>query len=148
MLGRSRILLPYEGLDAVLSSPLNMSMSSLLSTYLHFVPIQAIYISELHPERIMNKKSLLSRVECIVQDLLDKLEDIRQKITVVGIYISRSGLRRLTMTSCTEIRILGPVCTSVVNCTPYSSPTIQSARLFCAQDRSVCPTKFRSTMTV
>ncbi|KAH8634716.1 hypothetical protein IG631_10116 [Alternaria alternata] len=76
MQGKSRFLLEYDGLDAALSSPFNKDMSSLLSTYLHFVPIQAIYMSELHPDRISNKKSLLSRVEIVVKDLLERLEQL------------------------------------------------------------------------
>ncbi|KAF1852027.1 uncharacterized protein K460DRAFT_413505 [Cucurbitaria berberidis CBS 394.84] len=81
MQGRSRFLLEYDGLGAALSSPLNKSMSSLLSTYLNFVPVQAIYISELHPDKIVNNKSLLSRVEYVVQDLLERLERVHAKIT-------------------------------------------------------------------
>lgn len=83
MQGRSRFLLEYDGLDAALSSPFNKAMSSLMSTYLRFVPIQAIYMSELHPDRIANKKSLLSRVELVVQDLLDKLDNVYARITSV-----------------------------------------------------------------
>lgn len=59
MQGRTRYLLEYNGLDAALTSPLFVSLSSLLSTYLHFVPIQAIFISELHPEKIVNKTAML-----------------------------------------------------------------------------------------
>jgi hypothetical protein len=81
MQGRSRFLLDCDGLDAALSSPFNAAMSSLLSTYLRFVPIQAIYMSELHPDRILNKKSLLSRVELVVQDLLKKLDHVYARIT-------------------------------------------------------------------
>ncbi|KAH7068205.1 hypothetical protein BKA63DRAFT_494865 [Paraphoma chrysanthemicola] len=81
MQGRTRYLLDYAGLDAALSSPLNMSLSSLLSTYLHFVPIQAMFISELHPEKISNNKSLLARVEVVVRDLLEKLESVHARIT-------------------------------------------------------------------
>ncbi|CAG5186277.1 uncharacterized protein ALTATR162_LOCUS11540 [Alternaria atra] len=81
MQGKSRFLLEYDGLDAALSSPFNKGMSSLLSTYLHFVPIQAIYMSELHPDRISNKKSLLSRVDIVVKDLLDRLEQVYTRIT-------------------------------------------------------------------
>lgn len=84
MQGRSRFLLEYDGLDAALSSPFNKAMSSLLSTYLRFVPIQAIYMSELHPDRIANKKSLLSRVELVVEDLLYKLDRVYAGITSVG----------------------------------------------------------------
>lgn len=85
MLGRSRFLLEYEGLDAALSSRLNKSMSSLLSTYLYFVPIQAIYISDLHPDKIINNKSLLAKVESVVQDLLQRLEHVHTKIFEVSI---------------------------------------------------------------
>ncbi|CAN9453493.1 unnamed protein product [Alternaria alternata] len=81
MQGKSRFLLEYDGLDAALSSPFNKDMSSLLSTYLHFVPIQAIYMSELHPDQISNKKSLLSRVEIVVKDLLERLEQVYSRIT-------------------------------------------------------------------
>jgi hypothetical protein len=84
MQGKSRFLLEYDGLDAALSSPFNKDMSSLLSTYLHFVPIQAIYMSELHPDRISNKKSLLSRVEIVVKDLLERLEQVYSRITSVS----------------------------------------------------------------
>lgn len=84
MQGKSRFLLEYDGLDAALSSPFNKDMSSLLSTYLHFVPIQAIYMSELHPDRISNKKSLLSRVEIVVKDLLERLERVYTRITSVS----------------------------------------------------------------
>tara|TARA_R110002003_G_scaffold235_11_gene17040 strand:+ start:950 stop:1321 length:372 start_codon:yes stop_codon:yes gene_type:complete len=84
MQGRTRYLLDYDGLESALASPLNKSLSSLLSTYLHFVPIQAIFISELHPEKISNKKSLLSRVEVVVRDLLDRLETVHARITEVS----------------------------------------------------------------
>jgi hypothetical protein len=84
MQGRTRYLLDYEGLESALASPLNKSLSSLLSTYLHFVPIQAIFISELHPEKISNKTSLLSRVEVVVRDLLDRLETVHARITEVS----------------------------------------------------------------
>ncbi|KNG50554.1 c6 transcription factor [Stemphylium lycopersici] len=93
MQGRSRFLLEYDGLDAALSSPFNKAMSSLLSTYLRFVPIQAIYMSELHPDRIANKKSLLSRVELVVEDLLYKLDRVYAGITsLYGTSESWSGL--------------------------------------------------------
>ncbi|KAF2847220.1 hypothetical protein T440DRAFT_214911 [Plenodomus tracheiphilus IPT5] len=81
MQGRSRFLLDYEGLDSALSSPLNKSLSSLLSTYLHLVPIQAVYISELHPDRILNRKALLAKVDSVVQDLLERLERVYSRIT-------------------------------------------------------------------
>jgi len=83
MLGRSRCLLEDNGLDAAFSSPLNNSMSSLLSTYLNFVPIQAKFISELHPVKISNNKSLLSRVEYVVHDLLERLERVHARIVEV-----------------------------------------------------------------
>ena len=86
MQGRSRFLLEYDGLGSALSSPLNRSMSSLLSTYLKFVPVQAIFISELHPDKIVNNKALLSRVEYVVQDLLERLERVHAGITEVGGY--------------------------------------------------------------
>ncbi|KAF9697819.1 hypothetical protein EKO04_004203 [Ascochyta lentis] len=81
MLGRTRCLLNHEGLDAVFSSPLNRSLSALLSTYLLFVPVQAIFILELHPVKISNKKSLLSRVEFMVTDLLERLKRVHARIT-------------------------------------------------------------------
>lgn len=84
MQGRSRFLLDYEGLDSALSSPLNKSMSSLLSTYLHLVPIQAIFISDLHPDKIINNKSLLAKVESVVQELLERLERVRARIFEVS----------------------------------------------------------------
>lgn len=84
MLGRSRPLLEYNGLDSAFSSPLNKCMSSLLSTYLHFVPIQAIFISELYPSKILNNESLLSRVEHVVQDLLERLKCVYARITEVS----------------------------------------------------------------
>lgn len=92
MQGRSRILLESDGLDSALSSPLSKSISSLLSTYLHLVPIQAVYISELHPERILNKKSLLSKVDFVVQELLEKLEHVYASIT--GVRYSQFGCIR------------------------------------------------------
>lgn len=92
MQGRSRFLLEYDGLESALSSPLHQSMSSLLSTYLHFVPIQAIFISELHPDKIVGNKAVLSRVEYVVQDLLERLESIHARITEVG----RCRYHRLT----------------------------------------------------
>ncbi|KAG9186039.1 hypothetical protein G6011_02595 [Alternaria panax] len=81
MQGKSRFLLEYDGLDAALSSPFNEGISSLLSTYLHFVSIQAIYMSELHPDRISNKSSLLSRIEIVVEDLVERLEQLCTRIT-------------------------------------------------------------------
>ncbi|KAJ8113730.1 hypothetical protein OPT61_g4206 [Boeremia exigua] len=80
MLGRAHCLLSHEGLDSVFSSPLNRSLSALLSTYLLFVPVQAIFILELHPSRITNQKALLSRVEHIVADLLDRLNRVHARI--------------------------------------------------------------------
>ncbi|KAH7130826.1 hypothetical protein B0J11DRAFT_524178 [Dendryphion nanum] len=81
MLGRSRCLLEHDGLDSVFSSAFTRAMSSLFSTYLHFVPIQAIFISELHPTKIANKKSELSRVEYVVTDLLGRLSRMHARIT-------------------------------------------------------------------
>ncbi|KAJ4984959.1 C6 transcription factor [Stagonosporopsis vannaccii] len=93
MLGRTRCLLNHEGLDAVFSSPLNRSLSALLSTYLLFVPVQAIFILELHPMKISNKKALLSRVEYMVADLLDRLKRVHARITELhGPSDSWSGL--------------------------------------------------------
>jgi len=84
MLGRSRCLLDHAGLDSVFSSTINRTMSSLLSTYLQFVPIQAIFLSELHPTKIMNNKALLTRVELVVVDLLRRMEDIQTQISKVS----------------------------------------------------------------
>lgn len=84
MLGRSRALLEYDGLDTAFSSPFKKSMSSLLSAYLQLVPIQAIFVSELHPTRVLNNKLLLSRVEFVVQDLLERLETIQAQIDEVS----------------------------------------------------------------
>ncbi|KAF2794071.1 hypothetical protein K505DRAFT_242965, partial [Melanomma pulvis-pyrius CBS 109.77] len=81
MLGRSRCLLDHAGLDSVFSSTINRTMSSLLYTYLQFVPIQAIFISELHPTRILNNQSLIPRVEFVVVDLLRRMEDIHAQIS-------------------------------------------------------------------
>ncbi|KAF2821137.1 hypothetical protein CC86DRAFT_411439 [Ophiobolus disseminans] len=93
MLGRTRCLLNHEGLDSVFSSPLNRSLSALLSTYLLFVPVQAIYILELHPLKISNKKALLSRVEYVVADLLDRLKRVHARINELhGPSESWSGL--------------------------------------------------------
>ncbi|KAJ4292464.1 hypothetical protein N0V90_009126 [Kalmusia sp. IMI 367209] len=72
MLGRSRCLLEYEGVDLAFSHPFNRSMSALLTTYLHFVPIQALFVAELHPSKIVNDSSLVSSVEFVVQDLLER----------------------------------------------------------------------------
>jgi hypothetical protein len=84
MLGRSRCLLDYAGLDSVFSSTINCTMSSLLSTYLQFVPIQAIFLSELHPAKIMNNKALLTRVELVVEDLLQRMKEIQTQISKVS----------------------------------------------------------------
>jgi hypothetical protein len=84
MLSRSRPLLDHTGLDSVFSSTINLTMSSLLSTYLQFVPIQAIFLSELHPAKIKNKKALLTRVELVVVDLLRRMEEIRTQISKVS----------------------------------------------------------------
>ncbi|KAH6621870.1 hypothetical protein C7974DRAFT_212393 [Boeremia exigua] len=93
MLGRTRCLLNHEGLDAVFSSPLNRSLSALLSTYLLFVPVQAIFVLELHPLKISNNKALLSRVEYVVADLLDRLKRVHARITELhGPSDSWSGL--------------------------------------------------------
>ncbi|PSN61594.1 hypothetical protein BS50DRAFT_561642 [Corynespora cassiicola Philippines] len=81
MLGRSRCLLGNNGLDSAFSSPLNHSMSSLLSTYLQFAPIQSIFVSELHPERILNNTSLIPHVEEVVTDLHKRLQRIHARIT-------------------------------------------------------------------
>lgn len=83
MLGRTRCLLNHDGLDAVFSSPLNRSLSTLLSTYLLFVPVQAIFILELHPAKISNRKSSLSRVEFMVIDLLERLKGVYARIAEV-----------------------------------------------------------------
>ncbi|KAF2009391.1 hypothetical protein BU24DRAFT_497039 [Aaosphaeria arxii CBS 175.79] len=93
MLGRSRCLLEHHGLDSVFASPMVRSVSSLLSTYLHFVPIQAIYILELHPDRISNNRGLLSRVEYVVLDLLERMKRVHARITELhGPSDSWSGL--------------------------------------------------------
>lgn len=84
MLGRSRCLLDYTGLDSVFSSTINCTMSSLLSTYLQFVPIQAIFLFELHPAKIMNNKALLTRVELVVEDLLQRMKEIQTQISKVS----------------------------------------------------------------
>lgn len=83
MLGRSRCLLEHDGLDAVFASEYSRSMSHLLSTYLLFVPVQAIFIAELHPARILNNRSLLARVELVVTDLLRRMDIIRGRIAEV-----------------------------------------------------------------
>jgi len=88
MLGRTRCLLNHEGLDAVFFSPLNRCLSALLSTYLLFVPVQAIFILELHPSKISNNKALLSRVEYMVADLLKRLERVHTRISEVGSTVS------------------------------------------------------------
>lgn len=84
MLGRSRCLLDYNGVELALSSPFNSAMSSLMKTYLHFVPVQAMLISELHPSRIVHDGSLVSRVDSITRDLLERLQRIHTRITAVG----------------------------------------------------------------
>lgn len=83
MLGRTHCLLNHAGLDSVFASPLNRSLSALLSTYLLFVPVQAIFILELHPVKISNQKALLSRVEYTVADLLDRLKRVHARINKV-----------------------------------------------------------------
>lgn len=85
MLGRTQCLLNHEGLDSVFASPLNRSLSALLSTYLLFVPVQAIFILELHPSKISNQKALLSRVEYMVTDLLDRLKRVHARISEVQV---------------------------------------------------------------
>jgi hypothetical protein len=87
MLGRTRCLLNHEGLDCVFSSPLNRSLSALLSTYLLFVPVQAIFILELHPAKISNNKAPLSRVEFMVTDLLNRLKRVHARITEVRLVL-------------------------------------------------------------
>lgn len=84
MLGRNRCLLEFDGVDLAFSHPFNRSMSALLTTYLHFVPIQASTISELHPSRIGNDTSLTQGVEFVVNDLLERLERVHARITTVS----------------------------------------------------------------
>ncbi|KAF1999784.1 hypothetical protein P154DRAFT_576703 [Amniculicola lignicola CBS 123094] len=81
MLGRSRSLLGHDTLGALISPPLNRCMSSLLSTYLHLVPVQALFIAELHPGKILNNISMLSRVESVAEDLQNRLQHIHSCIT-------------------------------------------------------------------
>lgn len=119
MQGRPRFLLEYDGLDSALSSPLNDSLSSLLSTYLHFVPIQAIYIAELHPEKISNKKSMLSRVEIVVQDLLDRLERVHARITGVRPW-SCLMCTHADLSSYTDLLTSGAAFTWEVNLAPFN----------------------------
>jgi hypothetical protein len=84
MLGRSRCLLESDGVDLAFSHPFNRSMSALLTTYLHFVPIQALFISELHPSKIVNDSSLVTSVEFAVNDLLERLERVHARISAVS----------------------------------------------------------------
>ena len=77
-------MLDYEGLELALSHPVNRSMSALLTTYLHFAPIQAIFIAELHPAKIANNSSLVPAVESTVQDLLERLQRIHARISAVS----------------------------------------------------------------
>lgn len=107
MLGRTRCLLNHEGLDAVFSSPLNRSLSALLSTYLLFVPVQAIFILELHPVKISNTKALLSRVELVVADLLERLNRVHARITEVRpIYLARTVPGNLHRAATWALRLL------------------------------------------
>ncbi|KAF2703095.1 hypothetical protein K504DRAFT_418954 [Pleomassaria siparia CBS 279.74] len=83
-LGRTRCLLDHKGLDAVFLSPHYRTLSLLLSTYLQFVPIQAIFIAELHPGRILNNELLHSRAEFVVTDLLRRMEEAQMQIRKLG----------------------------------------------------------------
>ncbi|KAH7351489.1 hypothetical protein BKA66DRAFT_475925 [Pyrenochaeta sp. MPI-SDFR-AT-0127] len=83
MLGRTRCLLEYKGMDLAFSHPYNRSMSALLMTYLHFVPIQDLFVTELHPAKILNDESLVSRVELVVHDLLERLQRVHARITAL-----------------------------------------------------------------
>jgi hypothetical protein len=84
MLGRRLCLLETDGMDLAFSHPFNQSMSALLTTYLHFVPIQAQFISELHPSKIVGDSSLVTSVEFVVHDLLEKLQRVHTRITAVS----------------------------------------------------------------
>lgn len=84
MLGRNRCLLEFDGVDLAFSHPFNRSMSALLTTYLHFVPIQASTISELHPSKSGNYTSLGRGVEFVVNDLLERLERVHARISTVS----------------------------------------------------------------
>ncbi|KAF2441513.1 hypothetical protein P171DRAFT_434189 [Karstenula rhodostoma CBS 690.94] len=83
MLGRRLCLLEADGMDLAFSHPFNQSMSALLTTYLHFVPIQAQFISELHPSKIVDDSSLVTSVEVIVHDLLERLQRVHARITAL-----------------------------------------------------------------
>lgn len=84
MLGRSRCLLEADGVDLAFSHPLNRSMSALMTTYLHFVPIQALFVSELHPSKIVDDSSLVTSVDFAVDDLLERLQRVHARITAVS----------------------------------------------------------------
>ena len=114
MLGRSHCLLDYEGVELAFSHPFNKSMSALLTTYLHFVPIQALFVSELHPSRIGSNRSLVSGVESIIQDLLERLQRIHARITAVSQKCLFTG-SWLILVSYMDLRTHGAAYISLVN---------------------------------
>lgn len=146
MLGRSRCLLEHDGLDAVFSSDCSRSMSHLLSTYLLFVPVQAIFIAELHPTKILNNRSLLARVELVVTDLLRRMDIIQTRIVEVrNKEISFSSW--LTHNSFESRTARGTVCIWGVSSTQSTSLSTLYAPPYFALVRSAHPGSQPSTMT-